>query len=482
MDNQGKNSLIYFLGRGIPGVINFVSISLFTACIAPSEYGEFAIAFAIISFFNTVFFSWIRLSCVRFYPAAVDNSELPAFYSSIGAGVFISTLFSSVIFLILLYSGIFEFENGTFPLVILVAIFSQGFFEIGQEYFVSVINPSRYSISFLTKAITNFLIGYALILWGFGGSGLLFSLVISLMIAVALFFLPLMKNIWISRSHFNYQFFKSFLTFGMPFTVSYGMVYIFNMLDRFFLDHYLGLNVTGIYSVSFDLSRQTLWIFFTSISLAGFPLALKLFQNQGKHEGLLQMEKNFVLLTAVCAPISLGLSFLAKDFSEVFVGDSYRQGVQNLIPILSIGTLILGVKNFYFDQSFQISKRTYLQLIPVVFAAITSILLNMFLIPRIGVNGAAYSSLISFIVGLILSVWLSQITFPLPIPFLKLGKILIANALMLLVLYFVSLFLSGMPSLILSFIAGSVIYFSALQITGVLNFKELVFHFLKRRS
>lgn len=476
-----KNTALYFFGRGIPGVINFISISVFTTHISPYEYGLYAIAFAIITFFNTVFFSWIRLSTVRYYPIAVDNSELPAFYSSVAAGFVISALLSGFMLMGLYIFGLVDFDSTSFFLFIALGILFQGFFEIGLEYFVSCIKPKLYSLSFLIKAVFNFLIGYLLVIRNYGGFGLLLSLNISLLLALILFFRPLIKNLWISISHFNVQFFKSFFFFGLPFTLSFGMVYIFNTLDRFFLDYYLGKDLTGIYSVSFDLSRQTLWIFFTSISLAGFPLALKLIQQRGNSEGLKQMEKNFILLITICTPMAFSLALLAKDFSEVFVGNSFRQGVQELIPLLSVGTLILGIKNFYFDQSFQISKKTLLQIIPVISAAVVSIILNIIFIPLIGVKGAAYSSLISFTVGLLFSIWLSQKTFPLPIPYIKLGKVIIANAIMLIAIFIISSLFRGISSLIISLIIGSIIYFCLIHFLGVLNITTLINQTFKKK-
>ena len=58
----GKHSVIYFLGRGLPGIINFLAMSIYTRLVAPNEYGKYSIIFATVMLMTMIFYQWIRLT------------------------------------------------------------------------------------------------------------------------------------------------------------------------------------------------------------------------------------------------------------------------------------------------------------------------------------------------------------------------------------------------------------------------------------
>src|SRR4051812_48838396 len=73
MSKDGKHVLshaaIYLVARGLPGIIAFLAIPLFTRLLAPAEYGRYALVLATVGLLNALLFQWARLSLVRFLPA-----------------------------------------------------------------------------------------------------------------------------------------------------------------------------------------------------------------------------------------------------------------------------------------------------------------------------------------------------------------------------------------------------------------------------
>jgi O-antigen/teichoic acid export membrane protein len=87
-----------------------------------------------------------------------------------------------------------------------------------------------------------------------------------------------------------------------------------------------------------------------------------------------------------------------------------------LIPIVAIAALLAGLKSFYFDLAFQLGKSTTKQIFPVTLSAVVNVAANLWLIPRLGLMGAAWATLVAVIVGLLYSVALGRGVLPLPVP------------------------------------------------------------------
>src|SRR5947209_6168500 len=68
-----SHAAIYLLARGLPGLIAFLTIPLFTRLLEPEEYGRYALVLATVMLLNALLFQWLRLSMVRFLPACKDE-------------------------------------------------------------------------------------------------------------------------------------------------------------------------------------------------------------------------------------------------------------------------------------------------------------------------------------------------------------------------------------------------------------------------
>jgi O-antigen/teichoic acid export membrane protein len=77
MHRDGKNLLshaaIYLVARGLPGIIAFLAIPLFTRLLDPADYGRYALVLATASLINALLFQWLRLSLLRYLPAYQDR-------------------------------------------------------------------------------------------------------------------------------------------------------------------------------------------------------------------------------------------------------------------------------------------------------------------------------------------------------------------------------------------------------------------------
>jgi O-antigen/teichoic acid export membrane protein len=68
-----SHSLIYLLGRGCSGIINFLAIVIYTRLISPEEYGQYAMIIAISGLVNTAVFQWMSVGLVRYLPGLKEE-------------------------------------------------------------------------------------------------------------------------------------------------------------------------------------------------------------------------------------------------------------------------------------------------------------------------------------------------------------------------------------------------------------------------
>ncbi|QJW88503.1 oligosaccharide flippase family protein [Spirosoma taeanense] len=456
-----KHSIIYFLGRGMPGLINFLALSIYTRLVLPEEYGSYALIVATVNLFNAVLFQWIRLVLLRYTPTCTSEDDKRQLNTTVLAGYLGSILLSAVLI------GLFLYISGQKIPISYISLgvgllFVQAFFEIGLDYYRSNLQPKQYSFAHFLKATLAIGLSSALAYFGYGATGLLLGLLIASFAAIAFYFKSFFTELTAKTGSFDSRAIRTHLTYGVPLTASSALTFIMDSSDRYLVKHFLGTASTGTYSVGYDLAKQTLWVIMISISLASYPLVIRALEHEGPAAANKHLKSNLILLLAISLPTAIGMAALAPQIAFVLVGEKYADTVAMLIPYIAIGAVLSGIKSFYLDQSFQLAQKTRLQLWSVGVAAFINVALNLLLLPRIGLMGAAYATLISYGAVLLLSYMLSLRAYKLPIPWEEILKILTASILMGAVILLFRSYGSGLWGLLFLTLLGGILYGSLL--------------------
>jgi len=126
----------------------------------------------------------------------------------------------------------------------------------------------------------------------------------------------------------------------------------------------------------------------------------------------------------------VGLAALAPGIAHLLLGEAFRASAEGLIPLIALAALLANLKAFYFDLAFQLGQDTRALVRILAVAATTNILLNLLLIPRLGIIGAAWATLAAQALALGYSAWSGRRHFRLPWPSGDALRILFAAALM----------------------------------------------------
>ena len=107
-------------------------------------------------------------------------------------------------------------------------------------------------------------------------------------------------------------------------------------------------------------------------------------------------------LVIICLWLALGLSLFAKTIVGVLAPGEGYEAAAAVIPIIALAYTCIGMYQMMANHIW-VSKKTHISLVVGLVAAALNVALNLLLIPRLGIIGAAVASLVSFAVFAILT-------------------------------------------------------------------------------
>jgi O-antigen/teichoic acid export membrane protein len=182
----------------------------------------------------------------------------------------------------------------------------------------------------------------------------------------------------------------------------------------------------GRYAVSYDLGFQSVIALLMIVNLAAFPLSVRAVEARGAKGAEPELRQHGSMLLLIALPAVVGIVVLAPNIAEVLIGPQFRSAALRVLPLIAIAALLAGLKAFYFDLSYQLSRVTSIQVWISAGAALANVGLNIFLIPMYGATGAAVSTVLAYAAGCGLSWGFGSLGTRLPVPFGEWGRIAVA--------------------------------------------------------
>lgn len=456
-----RHSAFYALARGVPGIINFLAIVIFTRMLIPESYGQYALVLAAVGFFDSVLFQWLRSGLLRFLPANRHNPQV--LLSTCFFGFFVIVLLTAVIGL-LFYVFTPEEDARAFIALALLLLWTGAWYELNLELLRTQLYPLRYGLMSILKSVLGLMVGALLVLQGLGAHGPLIGVIAGTLVAAVVMAWNEWTNIGIKL--LDRILLRELLQYGLPLTATFALSFLVASSDRFMLAWILGPEAAGLYAPGYDLAQYSIGTLMAIVNLAAYPLAIHALEQHGEDAARLQLQKNALLLLGIALPAALGLAMCAENIADVVFGEKFRDTAKLLIPMISLSALLAGGKMYYLDLSFQLGKRTRGQIVVMLAAAITNILLNLWWIPVFGVIGAAYATVVAYAIAFVMSGLLGRRIFRLPPLSVDIFKVVSAVVFMGLALWF-TLDMHGWLALLAQVTLAGGVYLAALLVLNV---------------
>lgn len=235
----------------------------------------------------------------------------------------------------------------------------------------------------------------------------LFGKALVALLIAALYLVPLVAGGQLRWRRPDTAVIREAVRFGLPLAFAASGGFFIAYGDRYVIQALLDSTQVAIYSLPYDLMQSLEQALTTPIRLAIMPIVFGLLagaDGKVRAEAFLSQVVRGVFLVVV--PMILGMSFLGRDIVVLLASEKYAES-SRLVPMLATGVLLGGL-NFLFTVGLAFQKRTGVIANLTLSAGLLNILLNLLLVPWLGVAGSAWATLATYAVVLVVSFRLSS--------------------------------------------------------------------------
>lgn len=385
-----SNTVIFAIGSFSSKILVFVLLPLYTRALSTTEYGKVDLIIQLENLLLPVVTLCVGESLIRFGLDKKYDSKKVFTTASIIAllGVTLITVLMPAFNHVSYIKG----YNTLFYIYMITATVKLIF----AEYVRSTGNVKLYAFNGLLT--TFFMIVFNILflaVFKIGIAGYLSAIILSdLISAIFLFFIAKLYNCF-SFKFFDKTMAKEMLKYSLPLIPATVMWWITNVSDRYLVKYFLGSDSNGIYSVAYKLP-SILTSVYAMFNQAWNMSAIVENENKQKSTFYKNMfDVNSTVLYVVCAGIMIVLIPYIRILDRSYFS-AYRYA-----PILLIAT-VFSCNCSFLSTIYLTAKKTMSALITTSIGAVLNIILNIIMIPRIGINGASIATFISYFVVFII--------------------------------------------------------------------------------
>lgn len=471
-NKYAKNVGLVAIVNIISTLKSFILLPIVTKALGAESYGIWAQISVTISLIAPLCTLELGYAIIRFLGPERDKGKISTGFSSI----FIVTSFIGVLISLLLFIlsepfaiAVFGGANAAFYIQISASlIFLAAIDQIMSEYFIAFQQMERYSVFGILQTIGEVILTVYLVLSGFGLFGAIVSLLISRVFTSIIGFLWITSETKISMPSFSVV--KDYLPFSLPILPTAVCYWFINLGDRYVIGYFMDANAVGIYSASYSLGGL-LAFFYYPLSLVLLPALTHSYENNKICEvkTILKYSIKFLLMFAI--PSFFGLSILSKSILTSLTTSEFVGGYM-IVSIIAFATVLFNCSSIN-TNVLNLFKETKKVSLIYGASALINVILNIVLVPMIGIVGAAIATLITFMVHLFVvgAVTFKRMPYDIDLEFIS--KSIIASIPMVFVVWMLNP--CGVINIVITIGIAAGIYFGVLIMLRGFTKEEYVF-------
>ncbi|HTD41868.1 MAG TPA: oligosaccharide flippase family protein, partial [Mucilaginibacter sp.] len=340
MNTFSKHTLIYLFSKGLPGFISFVAILYYSKMLEPADYGKYSLVISVVGVINIIFCEWFRYGVSRFYPESMaigQQNEYLLFVKSIINYFTIAIAVATLIFF-LAFDLFFEaYLSKWLVLLMGLMVFLNFAFNLFTQIFVTELRPIVFSKANFLKTILGVGVSVVLVYLGYNFVGLFVGLTIGFIFSVIYSYFSANFPIKPSGYKFNKALLRSMALYSLPLTASAGLSFLVNYASRFIIGYFRGVAETGLFTLGYDFTQQTIGVFIGIAATSSLPIAMKLYTEKGNDETFQShMSKSISILFFIALPIVVVFAGNSTEITTLLLGGNFRKLSPLLIPVSAI--------------------------------------------------------------------------------------------------------------------------------------------------
>jgi len=229
---------------------------------------------------------------------------------------------------------------------------------------------------------------------------------------------------------------QSYLKFGMPLIPSQLSSWIVNSSDRYIIVFFMGIASVGIYSAAYSIG-SIITMFAAPLGFVLVP-ALSKSYDEGKIEevkNLLAYSLKYLLMLAI--PSAFGLSILAKPILQIMTTPEFVTHGCLIVPFVALSMVLFCIYGVV-AQVIALVKKTRITGTVWVIAGLANLGLNIIFVPKIGILGAAITTLIAFGIATAITAYYSSKYLTFDLNWLFILKSIAASVIMCIIIWYIN--------------------------------------------
>ncbi|MFL0246144.1 lipopolysaccharide biosynthesis protein [Candidatus Clostridium stratigraminis] len=394
-DNRfARLGILYAIGQVVSKGISFVLLPIYIKQLGMIGFGQLSLVDAVLDFIASFTILGIYSGYIRFYRDYNEEQRLSLKNTALSFALLISML-NIILSLTLgkyVSSFIFNFNNSYYILLLVVArsIISQLVILLMCDYGLNF--KARINVTLnLVNLLLNLVFTFALVVYKKRG---IIGIYEGYILSNLIMFIYLMK---VKDSKFKFEVDKDMLRNMLKFSV--GLIpsciaaTILTLSDRYFLKGFRDITATGIYSVGYKFGMLIEPLFVSPFKQIFTPYKFSIWKDKDSQDKFnsFYFKYHFIgcfIALAICIYSKTMIMLLSSKDSII----AYK-----VVPLIVMAYFFYGKASFY-SMGIQIKNKTYYDGFIMLSAGAINLILNLILIPKLGMYGAAVSTTISYLV------------------------------------------------------------------------------------
>lgn len=460
-----KETGIYFIGTVGVAIFSFIISILYTRMFSTDDYGIYSLIAAFYNLIYQLLTGWMTHSILRYYP---EEQKRDGSYIFRNTMLRIHIILSFIFFLLIIIAIIFYKQSlivCTLLLIYLGVFVFEGLLLIFNTFLRAEGKSRQYSINTIFNSVVKSL-SIIILFYLFKFTSIkviVFSIFISeFLLCLYVYFRYKWYKI-IKKNCFDINLARRVLIFGYPLI---GVSVIFNILtysDRYIIGFFGTNSDVGLYSYGYNMGYTLFYTLTNAIMLGAYPRITKEWNDNGRKSAERSVTNYLNLYFYLMIPCVFGILAIGNKIIYCLCGSAYWNS-SNVFIITCVSYTLYGLLQ-YTNKAWELTAKTKIILNLNIVAAILNIVLNILLIPQYGYVIAAYTTMFSFLIYIILSLYLSKDIFNFIIDRITFFKILFASVgMFILIKLFDNYMNNSLLNICLEIFVGIVFYFFILII------------------
>lgn len=380
-----KNTGIIAIGNMSTKLVSFLLLPLYTSVLSTSEYGTVDYITS-ISVFLVPFISFLMdESMFRFLIDCKTEKEKSKVISTALLIIIIGCVSFLVIVIPILL--LIQYQYAVF---LVLYVTSSAFSTMNSALLRGIGRTDRYAIyNFSVSVLTVIMNVIFIAVLHLGVAGMLMASIIAHMAIPFLFIISMKLWKYVNMRLLEKSLVIEMIRYSIPLIPNKLSWSIINLSDRLIIMNVLGSDFSGLYAVSYKFPNfmDTVYGFFYQSWKESSARAMHDDNQDSFYNSIYTHLKHFMFSISICMIAFMPLAF------KILINEKFSEAIV-YVPILLMGTYFSNISGFY-GGIFTAYKNTKIMGISTVYAAVINLVVNLALIPFVGLYAAAISTFVA---------------------------------------------------------------------------------------